>query len=221
MQDELKGVRALGWCDCAITPIGHGRYALSGSINERRNAEFVRIAPDVTDLEFKPLAIDWIDDVGTCRRYSPDARAAISSEDALLEIKPKGILLRDTSLRSKYEAFGRYLKRQGKKRFALLEWQWDGQFERNVALLTRYWNIEPESHAVDAFASINRDEVALDELFARVDRDFWPAVWAAVAKQHLVADWHAGPVTRQTMVSLPGVLRDPITLASVITAWWA
>lgn len=222
MKEQLKGARALGWCDTAIVPIGNGKYGLCGSINERHAVEFLRCAPDVTSVVVKPERTDWIDDVGACRGYQADAEATtVASEQVLIEMKPKGALLRDPSLRGRYEAIGRYLQRQGGKRFALLEWQWDGQFERNVALLSRYWNVEPEHHATDAFCDVDRHEVELDELFRRVDRDHWPAVWAAVAKQHLVADMHAGPITRQTMVSLPGILRDPITLASVITTWWA
>jgi hypothetical protein len=194
---------------------------LCGSINERRNVEFLRIAPDVSRLIVKPGATDWFDDDGNYHRYSPDAQVVMASNEALIEIKPKGILLRNPGLIGKYEAIGRFLQREGKRRFALLEWQWDGQFERNVALLTRYWNVEPEHHAIDAFVAINRDEVVLDEVFRRVDPDFWPAVWAAVARQQLVADMHTGLVTRQSLVSLPGTVRDPITLASVISKWWA
>ena len=222
MKEQLNGARALGWCDSAITPIGNGKYGLCASINERHNFEFLRIAPDVSGLIVKPDPTAWVDDDGTCRRYKADAEVVMAaSEEVLMEIKPKGALLRDPSLTGKYEAIGRSLQREGKKRFALLEWQWNGQFERNVALLARYWNIEPERYAIDAFVAIDRDEVALDELFKRVDRDYWPAVWAAVARQHLVADMHTGPITRQSLVSLPGGLREPITLASVISRWWA
>lgn len=222
MRDQLREVRRLGWCHSAITPVGNDQYGACGSINERRVAEFVRIAPDVTSFVIKPVVLPWVDEEGVCRKYSPDAEIVLAaSEEALIEFKTKGALLRNPALKTKYEAIGRHLQRQGKKRFGLLEWQWDGHFERNAAMLTRYWNVDPETHAIDAFAAVGRDQVALDELFASVDRDFWPAVWAAVAKQHLVSDWHAGPVTRRTMVSLPGVVRDPVTLVSLISEWWA
>jgi len=191
-------------------------------VNERRAVEGLRFAADILTLVVKPASVEWIDSHGVMRTYSPDAKVdVVGGDKTLIEMKPKGVLQRNRSLEAKYEDIGRYLQHVGKLRFGLLEWQWDSTLARNVSRLSRYWNVEPGTHAVDAFDAIGDREVSLERLFERVDRENWPAVWAAVAKQHLTTDMHAEPLSRASHVSRPGEIYEPVLVDTLITKWWA
>jgi hypothetical protein len=222
MQEQLREARSRGWCYAGVIPHGDDQWGQTDSVNERRAVEALRFAADLLKMVVKPAPVDWIDSQGAERKYSPDARVELQDGDnALIEMKPKGILKRNKTLTAKYEDIGRFLQGKGKLRFGLMEWQWDTVFARNVSRLSRYWNVEPGTHAVDAFEAIGDCEVSLAQLFERVDRANWPAVWAAVAKQHLTTDMHAGPLTRASRVSQPGVIYEPVLVDTFITTWWA
>jgi len=222
MQEQLREARSRGWCYSGVIPHGDNQWGQTDSVNERRAVEGLRFAADLQSLVVKPAPIKWVDSQGVERSYSPDARGQLQAGDPVLfEMKPKGVLQRNTALTAKYEDIGRFLQRKGKLRFGLMEWQWNGIFERNVSRLSRYWGVEPGSHAVDAFNEIGGCEVTLAQLLDRIDRAHWPAVWAAVAKQHLTTDMHARPITLSSRLSLPGVIYEPIVVNRLVTTWWA
>lgn len=222
MQEQLREARIRGWCYSGVVPLEDDDWGQFDSVNERRAFEALRFAFDVINLSVKPGTVDWVDSQFVKHKYSPDARTSLASGDAvLIEIKPKGILSRDKVLTAKYEDIGRFLQEEGRMRFGLLEWQWDSVFARNVSRLSRYWNVEPSTHALDAFRAIDRYEATLDQVFERVEREHWPAVWAALGQQHLVTDLHAAPLSRQTRLSEPGVVYEPVVVASLVTRWWA
>jgi len=145
----------------------------------------------------------------------------LCGDETYLEIKPKGVLSRSPALESKYEDIGRFLTRKSKHRFGLMEWQWDGIFERNVSLLSRYWNVQPSAKAMAEIEGIGPGEFRLGAVFARVGETYRTDVWAALAKQRLTADLRSEPITDRTWVSPAGVIYDPVDLSSLITKWWA
>ena len=222
MEEQLREARRLGWCYSGVIPLGNGEFGQFDSVNERRAFEGLRFAADVMDVAIKPGALKWTDELGMERKYSADARVqTVEDGKVLLEIKPKNVLARDSSLRAKYEAIGRFLLLKGSQRFGLIEWHWHGQLERNISLLSRYWNVDPAGHAVRAFDAMGDCEVALGRILDQFSRDRWPSIWAALFKQQLTADLRAGPLTRQTRVSRPGIVYEPLALADLITTWWA
>lgn len=222
MQEQLRDSRRRGWCYAGVVPHGDSQWGQTDSVNERRGVEALRFAADLRKLVVKPNPLAWIDRQGIERSYSPGARAEQQCGDGvLIEMKPKGILKRNKALNSKYEDNGRFLQDKGKLRFGLMEWQWDSVFARNVSRLSRYWDDEPGTVAVEAFEEIGGCEVTLGQLFERIDRAQWRCVWAALARQHLTADLYAAPLSPSSRVSLPGVIHEEVCVGSLITTWWA
>lgn len=222
MKEQLSKARKRSWCYAGVIPLGSDQWGETESINERRCFEGLRFASDIESLTVKPPAISWIDARGAARTYSPDARAHLAGgEKAYIEIKPRGVLARASKTRTKYEEIGGFLQSQGKWRFGLMEWSWDGIFERNVSLLSRYWNCEPSNIAVKTFEAIGNAEIMLAQLFDGTGWEHRREIWAALAKQQLTADLHAGPLGAHTWVSLPGVIYKPVSLTSLVTEWWA
>ena len=222
MQEQLRNVRAKGWTYAGIFPLREDSAGELGSVNERRACEALRFADDLLALEVKPCSIDWVDWRGVERKYSPDAKGThLSGDKILLEIKPHGWLERMPLQRAKYEDIGRYLQSRGNVRFGIVEWDWESTLSRNISRLSAYWDTEPGHYAVDAFDEIGGAEVALGDIFDRVRKDSWPAVWAAIASQHLTADLTRGRVNRDTMVSMPGVVYEAVGLGTLVTSWLA
>jgi hypothetical protein len=222
MQEQLKMARGRGWLHSGVTPLGAGKVGEFDSINERRTFESLRVFKDIDTVDSKPPPVKWVDSGFTMRTYRADANVALCTGDrVLLEMKPKGKLERDRVLRAKYQDIGRYLAETTSTRFALVEWEWSTDLARNIALLAKYWDVDPGTWAIDAFNAIGDSETQLGRLLDTVAPPQRTAVWAALATQSLTTDLNAGRLTRDSWVSLPDVIYPPLTLTSLIHTWWA
>jgi hypothetical protein len=222
MKEQLRNARDAWWTFAGVIEVDDDNFAEIGSINERRCFEILRLAVDVSSVNPKPHPMPWIDEHLVQRWYKADARVKTTGgEDIVLEFKPAGLPKPGSRGLRRYEAIGHHLKEKGKQRFGLMTCDPDGVFYRNVALLNRYWKVEPGDAAVRAFEDVGNHVAALGELLARTDREQWPAVWAGVARQRLAANLHEEALSRDTLVSMPGYIYQPITIRGLVSTWWA
>ncbi len=221
MKAELRATRKASWAYGGIARVGD-HFAELRSVNERRIFQAMRLAAGIEDLRPKPLPMVWSDFEGRERRYSADARAKTTSGDtALLEFKPLGLLRPGSSQLAIYEDIGRFLRESCKFRFGLVEWDRASAFSRNLALLTRYTDVEPGRVAADAFDELDLVIAPLGDVMSRVSKRQLPAFWAGLAHQRLCADLRDRRLSRDTLVSRPGEAFKPLVLDDFVSTWWA
>ncbi|CAN7768468.1 hypothetical protein LJR084_007484 [Variovorax sp. LjRoot84] len=222
MKAALAQVRRMSWATTGILALGRDVHAELASVNERVTFEALRMAVDLLRIVAKPPPIEWIDSTMQKRQYRPDALAwPYNGPPTFLEIKPAGMLDWQHVLRRKYEAIGSYLQVEGRYRFGLVEWRSDSVFARNVSRLSRYWAVEPEGIATDAFSRIGRRTTTLGQLLDRVDVAQWNKVYAAIANQELAVDLEKAPLSRASHLWLPTPERPALRLADLVNTWWA
>jgi len=222
MKAALSQVRRMSWATTGILALGPDTHAELASVNERETFEALRMAADLLRVVAKPTPIEWTDSKLKKRQYRPDALAwPVDGPPAYLEIKPAGVLDWQHVLRCKYEEIGGYLQGQGRYRFGLVEWKPHSVFARNVARLARYWAVEPEGVATEAFSRIGERTATLGQVFDRVEIAQWNKVYAAIANQELAADLCTVPLSRASHLWLPTRERPALRLADLVSTWWA
>lgn len=223
MKAALAKARHSSWGTTGIVPIGGGLSASFGSVTERGATEAIRMTTDLLSLHVPANPITWFDARGSQHTYTPDVDALTEGMQAvLLEVKLLGPSGCSYLLEAKYEGIGAYLRSERSPcRFGLVEWDPKGVFARNVVRLVRYWSVDPDDVATDAFEQVGEETATLGQIFDRVDISQWSKVYAAVANQRLVIDFHEAPISRATRVWMPSATRPPFKLADLVSKWWA
>ena len=222
MKAALAQARRMSWATTGILALDRDTHAEIASVNERDTFEALRMAADLLRVVAKPTPIEWTDSNMKKRQYRPDALAwTYDGPPAFLEIKPAGVLDWQHVLKRKYEDIGGYLQVEGRYRFGLVEWRSGSVFARNVSRLSRYWAVEPEGVATDAFSRIGQRSATLGQVFDRVDVAQWNKVYAAIANQELAVDLGRVPLSRASHLWLPTPERPALRLADLVSTWWA
>lgn len=178
--------------------IGQARFE---SPLERDFIALLEFSPEVSQYEVQPVTIEWQDEWGKPRCYTPDIRVEfypeIRRKPWLCEVKCRSGIKKDWDiLRPKLRRGLRYARNNGMRFRLITEVEIRTPFLDNVRFLQRYRiQVFPEGPVEVVLATLrNLGEASVQEVLLTLSGDPWvqaewlPVIWHLVAWQRVGID---------------------------------
>jgi len=176
--------------------------AMFESTLERDFITTLEMLDDVSHFEVQPVKIEWIDDNGKNRSYTPDIlytrKTSSGNEKILVEVKYRSDLKKDWSeLKPKLKAGIRFAKSQGWKFKIMTEVEIRTTFLKNAKFLRPFLRDgarnEGDMTLIDDKLKEVRNSTPSDLLACLADNDWdkaalLPTLWYLVATHQIAAD---------------------------------
>lgn len=171
---------------------------------ERDFIELLEFDPSVVTFEVQPITLDWRDDDGAERHYTPDVLVTLYGNDGanpsriLYEVKYRSELKRDwANLRPKFKAAIHYAKANGWRFKLVTEVEIRTPYLQNARFLLHFLRQAPPSTGDQQRLLVQLsclEQTTPTDLLAALSDDQWeqarllPVLWYLVASQNVDAD---------------------------------
>lgn len=169
---------------------------------ERDFLTLLEFAPEVEDFEVQPVTIEWKDNAGKWRKYTPDVLVRYEKKTktppTLVEVKYRSDLKKDwAELKPRLKAGLKYAKEKGWRFKIMSEAEIRTPYQANAKFLLTFLNNGPE---MDGYMELldetlkTQTPTTADALTRSIFKDDWqrakliPTLWYLIARGEIGAD---------------------------------